>query len=405
MDRRIPALVFLLLVPISVCSDEPKVDPEKGSIRLLFIGDSFMKPGFPTPYFSDDPRIDVTPIPSEIAILGGDELAFRYYSMYLPRTEGYLREKYDEVIIADSQSHHLKSEVHFWIRNSVVESGLGFMMVDGPASFGGKDGGWGLSPSWGPTPVGEVLPVECSEDRQGWSLSKVYRLVPKDPEHPLLRGKPWNRVFFYAHNRVLRRDGAEVLATMDQNPPGSPLVASWDPGRGRSMALVFDWGGNGVTDFYRWKYAPDFLAHIVYYPARLPIPEDMELDHVVRISLANYRERRLYVISVIEFSEKFGASTAKLYDRLNDIDVDKQVADLYFRRVELPEAREEIDVILGRMAELGEEAIRAKDRALMWIYIVEWCAVSGTSMVAGSILYALMIKRRLYREVRVTRTA
>jgi hypothetical protein len=171
------------------------------------------------------------------------------------------------------------------------------------------------------------------------------------------------------------------------------------------MALVFDWGGNGVTDFYRWKYAPDFLAHIVYFPARLPIPEDMELDHVVRISLANYRERRLYVISVIEFSEKFGASTARLYDKLDEIDADKEVADLYFRRVELQEAREEIDVILGRIAELGEEAIRAKDRALMWIYIVEWCAVSGTSMVAGSILYALMIKRRLYKEVRVTRTA
>jgi uncharacterized membrane protein len=398
-------IISLVTVPIAKGLDEPRVDPETGSIRLLFIGDSFMKPGFPTPYYSDDPRIDVTPVPSEIAILGGDALAFRYYRMYLPRTEEFLKERYDEVIIADAQSHHLKSQVQFWIRNSVVDGGLGFMMVDGPASFGGKDGGWGLSPSWGPTPVGGILPVDCSEDRQGWSLSKVYRLVPKDPEHPLFRGKPWNQVFFYAHNRVLDRDGAEVIATMDNNPTGSPLIATWDPGRGRSVALVFDWGGNGVTDFYRWKYAPDFLAHVAYFPSRLPIPEDMELDHVVRISLANYRERRLYVISVIEFSEKFGASTARLYDELNEIDTDKGVADLYFKRVELPEAMEEIDVILGRISELGEEAIRAKDRALMWIYIVEWCAVSGTAMVAGSILYALMIKRRLYREVRVTRTA
>ena len=158
-----------------------------------------------------------------------------------------------------------------------------------------------------------------------------------------------------------------------------------------------------MTDFYRWGYCPDFLAHIAYFPARLPIPEDMELDHVVRISLANYRERRLYVISVIEFSEKFGASTAKLYDQLNEIDEDKTVVDLLFRRIELQQAHEEIDVILGRISELGEEAIRAKDRALLWIYIVEWCTVSGTAMVAGSILYALMIKRRLFREVRVTR--
>ncbi len=408
MDRRASlALLLVLLAPCALAGTEPRVDPDTGAIRLLFIGDCLKQPGFPTPYYVDDARIDVTRVASEIAILGGDqkgtELALRYYRMYLPRSRKVLVDEYDEVIIADAQSHHLKHELQLWIRSGVEEEGLGFMMVDGPASFGGKEGGWGLSPSWGPTPVGEILPVECSEDRKGWDLSRVFRLVPADPEHELFERKPWNTVFFYAHNRVLDRAGASVIARMSDNPPDSPLIATWDVGQGRSVALVFDWGGNGVTDFYRWDFAPDFLAHMVYFPARLPIPEDRELDHLLRISLANYREKRLYVISVVEFAEKFGANSKKLYEAMNEIDVEKTEADLFYRRMELENARDAIDDVLSQMSQLGEEAIRAKDRALLWVYIVEWCVVTGTAMVAGSVLYSLMIRRRLYREVRVTR--
>ncbi len=409
MRNSAAAALFLssILVVCVPALGQPKVDPETGAIRLLFLGDSFMAPGFPTPYYSDDPRIEVTPVPSEIGILGTDqkgvELALRYYRMYLPRSRSNLLSDYDEVIIADAQSHHLKNEFKFWIKDSVVEGGLGFMMVDGPASFGGKEGSWGPCPSWGPTPVGEILPVECSEDRKGWDLGKVFRLVPENPEHPLFKGKPWNTVYFYAHNRVFERQGGQVLARMDRNPPGSPMIATWDPGRGRSVALVFDWGGNGVTDFYRWEYCADFLAHMAYFPARLPIPQDMELDHLVRISLANYREKRLFVISVIDFAEKFGASSKSLYDKLSQIDADKAAGDLYFRRVELDEARESIEGALNALSKLADEAIKSKDRALLWIYVIEWCAVMGTSMAAGSVLYALMIRRMLYREAGTTR--
>jgi len=35
--------------------------------------------------------------------------------------------------------------------------------------------------------------------------------------------------------------------------------------------------------------------------------------------------------------------------------------------------------------------------------VIEWLAVTGTSMVCGFLLWLLMIRRRLYREVRTTR--
>ena len=47
--------------------------------------------------------------------------------------------------------------------------------------------------------------------------------------------------------------------------------------------------------------------------------------------------------------------------------------------------------------------MKAKDKALLWIFIVEWAVVSATSMVAGSILWTLLVRRRLYKEVGQTR--
>ena len=48
-------------------------------------------------------------------------------------------------------------------------------------------------------------------------------------------------------------------------------------------------------------------------------------------------------------------------------------------------------------------AIQAKDNALFWIFVIEWFVVTGTSMVAGALLWSLMVRRRLYREVGETR--
>ena len=44
-----------------------------------------------------------------------------------------------------------------------------------------------------------------------------------------------------------------------------------------------------------------------------------------------------------------------------------------------------------------------KDRALMWIYIIEWFTVTATLFISGFLLWTLMVRRRLYGEVGVTR--
>ena len=63
----------------------------------------------------------------------------------------------------------------------------------------------------------------------------------------------------------------------------------------------------------------------------------------------------------------------------------------------IKEARERLD-------EAVDLAMRLKDRALLWIYITEASAVMATSLICGVILWTLMVKRRLYREVSTTRS-
>lgn len=69
-----------------------------------------------------------------------------------------------------------------------------------------------------------------------------------------------------------------------------------------------------------------------------------------------------------------------------------------------------IEESLGAFAEVLElceeamdEAIDARNAAAFWILFTEWCVVTGISFFTGFCLWLVMIRRRLYREVKTTR--
>jgi hypothetical protein len=89
------------------------------------------------------------------------------------------------------------------------------------------------------------------------------------------------------------------------------------------------------------------------------------------------------------------------------------MADELVDRVEIARARyleqdfdaveEEMGKVFDGLKEAEAEAIRVKDRTFVWIYLIQWITVSGTAMICGFILWTLMIRRSLYREVSATR--
>jgi len=56
------------------------------------------------------------------------------------------------------------------------------------------------------------------------------------------------------------------------------------------------------------------------------------------------------------------------------------------------------------MKDLQSLASKLCKRAMIWVYVVDWLAITGTSMVCVFLLWSLMVRRRMYREVGTTRT-
>jgi hypothetical protein len=251
--------------------------------------------------------------------------------------------------------------------------------------------------------VGTILPIICLTDWQ--YSSKAYFMVPAPgmEDHPLIRETPWNRIPLECRNRVEAKQGSTVVGIADRYPEGSPILTFSDMGEGMSEAFVFDWGGNGPQEFHRSEYIPVFLSNMIYWIARVPIPEDMSLMIRLRSQLTNYFSTRSFVLSVIDFAEKFGANMNRAQTALKESDdARKEVISLYVDG-DLEGSLASLDTALQKLDQVTDLAMEAKDAALLWVYLIEWLTVSGTAMFSGAIIWTLMVKRSAYKEVGVTR--
>ncbi len=396
-------VLLALLVPISSRAVSGRTDPNRGVIRTLFIGDALMAQGMPGPLLVQDPLIDITPIPAEIALIGGDP-ARRFFRLYAPRTKNALWENHDVVIVAATQADYPGLDFLAWIRDGVIEDGMGFLMADDPASFGGAEHGLSPNPSWGPTPVGDILSVECAEDRKDWG-SYWFQIKVLRPENPMVRGLNWEGIPLRAHNRVYERQGSEVVIVTTSNPAGSPVLAWMDFGRGRSISFVNDWGGKGMTSFYYWSQASTALANMVYYAAQVPIPEDLRLITRIRERMNYLSSLRALALSTMDFADRFGANVREVEKSLTSASQTSSKILPTFSQGDFEGSLEVLEEAIAEMRSVSEAADKAMRRALIWIYVSEWFVVTGTSMVCAFLLWTLMVKRRMYREVEVTRLA
>ncbi|MBU7004443.1 MAG: hypothetical protein HXS50_02665 [Theionarchaea archaeon] len=396
----IAGLVLIYLIAGSALSAQVQTRTDSnGVIRLLHIGKAWLTAGFPASMWIKDPRINWYPVPSHAWSMG--EEAFRQLRLYLPRTIDVLRENFDVIVEDGMDASHLRPEFHEWMPIAVEEEGLGFLMADDSSSFATS----GRHTSWYLYPIGEVLPV--SDVAQILREQHAYRIVPTpgNEDHPLMRSIPWNEIKIWAHNRPDPKEGSVVLAKMSEEiiyNIGKPVLVYWDWGKGRSIAYVHKWGGS-TPDFYRWKWGIDVLSHVIYFAARVDIPEDLELVHQLRTLFNNFHFKRSYLISTMDFADKFGANLADIEVELIDINEEKKEADRLYIIQELIESEQAMESVITDLDALTLRVLDAKDRALFWIFMIEWLVVTGTSMFAGFMIWTLMVRRRLYKEVKVTR--
>ncbi len=108
------------------------------------------------------------------------------------------------------------------------------------------------------------------------------------------------------------------------------------------------------------------------------------------------------MFSLIEFAEKYGADISRLEEGIEDAHAMRKESDDLYLEGDYAGSLESIREGIAKLEGLQVLAVKFKERALFWVYVIEWLVVSSAAMVSGFVLWSLMIKRSMYREVEIT---
>jgi hypothetical protein len=252
--------------------------------------------------------------------------------------------------------------------------------------------------------VQDILPVLCLEGEKALGRMEIVK-----PDHEIVQslplGRRWDWMREQGVNRVDMRQDAELLAEVINNAGGErvPFWATWDIGRGRCFAVTGDWTPMGGVVFMRWAYYGDFAINLMMYVSNNPIPSDLETIHRIRSRFLDFRSTRDYLISIMEFSEKFGANMNSVGEMLVEADETYSGSLGFYMDQNFGESLGILEDAIDILLSASERAVDLKNTAMFWIFIVEWITVTVTFALGIFVVWTLMVRRRLYREVSQTR--
>lgn len=388
-------LVAVFIVVLSLATATPRQarrDPASGRIRVIYCGDTARA----SYAMRVDPMIMPTFVPS--ACLTEGEYLNRFMRLYMPRTYDQFVGDFDLINLGDQQVDQFPPRYFRWFADAVRDEGLGLSMTGGIGGFGGEHS-MGIG-SWEPTPVGEVLPADDMQTATFW---RSYKLVIVDPGHPTMKPLPWRTAPpLHGLDRVSVKQGARQISRADL-PEGYPVMIWWDIGKGRSYGFTSCLGGGWGYDFIKWEYYLDYVDGFIYFTAGLDVPQDLSVVHAIRSNLMQYTVSKGMMFSLLDFVDKVGANTGKLEEEMGRIDEVIAGAELAYISQDYDESLQRTRQGLRALDELNRKAMELKDRTMMWTYVIEWSTVGGVSGLVGWIVYEVMIRKRLYHEVRTTR--
>jgi uncharacterized membrane protein len=393
-------LVVVLSSLPAVPSRQAARDPESGLVRALYFGSPEM---YPYIFLRDEPLLRLTPVHRSSEVYTATVNVMRYMKMILPRSYPDLLDRYDLVLIISAEVTDFAPQWLRWFGEGVAEGGQGLMMSGGWPTFGGFRG----FTSWGGSSVGQVLPAVCVAGEAcaetACTLDGLWP-VPVDQEHEFCAPLPWEAAPpFSGLNIVTTKKGAsEILVTRRAR---RQILLYWDFGKGSSLAHTPDLTTGWLGAFGEWEFYPDYVINMAYLLARLEVPQNIALVHSTRTALQNYAREKALLIGLSDFVDAFGANSLSLDVGLESVATMKAEADSLYLGQDYEAALAMLGRIMEEVRELGAEAVRMKNQALMWIFAIEWLVVTSTAIVCGLALWALMVRRRLYREVEMTRLA
>jgi uncharacterized membrane protein len=386
-----------------VISREARRDPISMRIRILYLGGDAFTPS-PYPTYVIDPLTFIVALTS----MGGKTQSEvdKKMRIYMPRSYIDLVEKYDLIIISDPVTN-FQSQYIQWLRDSVIEDGLGLLMIGGYGSFGGVPY---LESDWGATVLQDVLPVTCIHlgwDQGDQSVSQAGIMEVVDNENLFITSLPFDDIgpygVFHGVNIVSLKQSSELLANYRKGGGKRyPLMVYEEIGKGSGFALCSDWTPYGGHDFLRWPYYPDFALNLASYITGNPVPQDLEAAHRARVLMQDYSGLLDTLHSVMAFVEKFGANIAQAEEMLLEIDSAQKAGKNAYMNADMDLAITELEKAMDELLTASDLIWKLKEEALFWVYVTEWLVVAGTGMICGFVLWTIMVRRRLYREIQTT---
>jgi hypothetical protein len=160
---------------------------------------------------------------------------------------------------------------------------------------------------------------------------------------------------------------------------------------------------SGVFYISEQEYGHDVLMNIILHSLDRPLPQDIILVNAVRRDFRTYNERISTINAFIDFIEKFGANANRLVNDMLEVDATMDLAMDHYIEGRYDQALEVAERAHDALTEFDRRTMKLKDQALVWVYVTEWAVVSGTGLLSGYVAFVLMLRKRLYRQVQVTR--
>ncbi len=391
-------LAVLLLIGFSMACGMCKSDPATGKVRVMFVGEVSSYNRMVLDWLMAEPRIQLTrTVPCDIQIVGYKD-AVRFARIYLPRSYKGLFEDNDVAIFHDFHPKVLPRGSIDWFGRA-VENGFGLCLIE----FAYRVAGYAGMDVWPTLQIYKLFPGEFVINQIEAIYGRQYYRVVKEGPLLGLPGIEKYRMNWGWHGDLKPRPGTVVWAVWKGR--GTPAIVTGTYGQGKVLQMDSGYDTLPQETKRAWPYVADFVYNHVTFVSGLPFPDDIELTHTTRRKFIRYRDEKAMANMVLEFIEKFGANPRPFEVEMADMASEYSKAERLYIDGDVEEANAAIDDLLDRFVSLSNEMTKAKDRAMLWIYVSEWLAVSGTSMVCGFVLWSLMVRKRLYREVEITRAS
>jgi hypothetical protein len=372
-----------------------RTDPETGRMRIIFVGE-IKTTSFPFPgWIEAEPKFTLQKVPCDLEWFAESD-ARRFIRLYLPRTYEQLTGSYDVILFEDFTLELLPAGALERFQRSIGEEGLGVLLVE----FAFWSQNLNAIDLWMESTFFDVFPAEVIMG-QIRNIGRVYyEIVREDPIFRIPDVSKWG-MNWASHGDLKAREGAVVHAIWKGRR--NEAVVSRDYGKGKALQIGHGWDNIPATTYIHYRYLPDLIFNQIFFVADVPPPEDLVAVHNIRADLIALKERRKAALSLLDFVDKFGANTGPLEEGMANLDRMIGEAETEYIMSSYAGAREVLASIYEAYAAFEESAVNLKERALLWIYVIEWTVVTATLMVCLQALWALMVRKRLYRDVGTTR--